>query len=65
MNGASYLYGIEGHEHGEAAEMRALAHGEGLVGFLRQSVDPGSGPAPIFLPVRTDELNLLRLLPGL
>lgn len=52
---------MEGHEHGEAAEVRALTHGERLVGFLRLSLAADSGPAPLLGPVRTDELNPLRL----
>lgn len=65
MNRASYLHGIEGHEHGEAAEVRALAHREGLVGFVRPSVAAGSGPVSLLRPVRADEFNPLRFFHGL
>lgn len=41
--------------------MRALTHGERLVGILWLYGTAGSGPAALLGPVHTDELNPLRL----
>lgn len=57
---ASYLHGVQCHEHSEAAQMFTFTHSVCGIGVL--FIAAICGPGPFLIPVCTDVAHLLGLL---